>query len=111
MILRILLGENYFDTRAPMDIVFVCLHRCQHVFWHHCRGNGCCDFVEPGLPLYLLFYLSLSMDNTTPINQFAAPSGAHLEPSESSKPILISGYELRPIFNKFGPGTIILRRR
>jgi hypothetical protein len=46
-----------------------------------------------------------------PINQFAAPSGAHLEPLESSKPILTPGYELRPIFNKFGRGTIVLRRR
>jgi hypothetical protein len=30
------------------------------------------------------------------INQFATPSGAHLEPSKSSKPILTPGYELRP---------------
>jgi hypothetical protein len=22
-------GENYFDTRALADFVFVCLHRCQ----------------------------------------------------------------------------------
>ena len=36
------------------------------------------------------------MDNITPINQFAAPTGAQLEPPESSKPILTSGYELRP---------------
>ena len=46
--------------------------------------------------MYLLFYLSLSMNNITPINQFAAPTGAYLEPPESSKPILTSGYELRP---------------
>jgi hypothetical protein len=31
-----------------------------------------------------------------PINQFAAPTGTQLEPLESSKPILTSGYELRP---------------
>ena len=43
-----------------------------------------------------IFYLTLSMDNITPINQFAAPTGAQLEPSESSKPILTPGYELRP---------------
>ena len=36
------------------------------------------------------------MDNITPINQFAAPTGAQLEPPESLKPILTSGYELRP---------------
>ena len=36
------------------------------------------------------------MDNITRINQFAAPMGAQLEPPESSKPILISGYELHP---------------
>jgi hypothetical protein len=35
------------------------------------------------------------MDNITPINQFAVPTGAQLEPPESSKPILTSGYELR----------------
>jgi hypothetical protein len=35
------------------------------------------------------------MDNITPINQFAAPMGAQLEPSESLKPIPASGYELR----------------
>ena len=29
------------------------------------------------------------------INQFAAPTGAQLEPLESSKHILTSGYELR----------------
>ena len=46
--------------------------------------------------MYLLFYLSLSMDNITPINQFAAPIGAQLEPPESLKPILTSGYEVRP---------------
>jgi hypothetical protein len=28
-IFGIFLGENYFDTRALADIVFVCLHRCQ----------------------------------------------------------------------------------
>jgi hypothetical protein len=36
------------------------------------------------------------MDNITPINQYAAPTGAQLEPPESSKPILTPGYELRP---------------
>ena len=36
------------------------------------------------------------MDNITSINQFVAPTGAQLEPPESSKPILTSGYELRP---------------
>jgi len=87
-------GENYFDTHALADFVSVCLHRCQQVFWRRCRGNDCCDFVELGLSLYLLFYLSLSMDNITPINQFAAPTGAQLEPPESSKPIVTSGYEL-----------------
>jgi hypothetical protein len=35
------------------------------------------------------------MDNITPINQFAAPTGAQLELSESSKPVLTPGYELR----------------
>ena len=90
------LGENYFDTHVLADFVSVCLHRCQQVFWRRCRGNGCCDFVEPGLSLYLLFYLSLSMDNIMPINQFAAPMGAQLEPPETSKPILTSSYELRP---------------
>jgi hypothetical protein len=34
------------------------------------------------------------MDNITPINQFVAPTGTQLEPLESSKPILTSGYEL-----------------
>ena len=87
-------GENYFDTRALVDFVSVCLHRCQQVFWRRCRGNGCCDFIEPGLSLYLIFYLSLSMDNIMPINQFAAPMGAQLEPPESSKPILTPGYEM-----------------
>jgi hypothetical protein len=36
------------------------------------------------------------MDNIMPINQFVALSGAHLEPLESSKPILTPSYELRP---------------
>ena len=90
------LGENYFDTRALTDFVSVCLHRRQQVFWRHCRGYGCCDFVEPGLSLYLIFYLSLSMDNITPINQFAAPTSAQLEPPKSLKPILTPGYELHP---------------
>ena len=89
------LGENYFDTRALMDFVSVCHHRCQQVFWRRCWGNGCCDFIEPGLSLYLLFYFFLSMDNITPINQFAAPTGAQLQPPKSSKPILTSGYQLR----------------
>ena len=31
-----------------------------------------------------------------PINQFAAPIGAQLEPPKSSKPILTPGYELHP---------------
>ena len=43
-----------------------------------------------------IFYLSLSMDNITPINQFAAPMGAQLEPPKSLKPILTPGYELHP---------------
>jgi hypothetical protein len=42
-----------------------------------------------------IFYLSLSIDNITPINQFTAPMGTQLEPLESSKPILTPGYELR----------------
>ena len=33
---------------------------------------------------------------STPIYQYAAPTGARLEPLESSKPILTPGYELRP---------------
>ena len=73
----------------------MCHHRCQQVFWRHCWGNGCCDFVKPGLSLYLLFYFFLSIDNITPINQLAAPTGAQLEPPESSKPILTPSYELR----------------
>ena len=89
------LGENYIDTRALADFVSVCLHRCQQVFWRRYQGNGCCDFIELGLSLYLLF-LSLSMDNITPINQFVAPTGAQLEPPKSSKHILTSGYELHP---------------
>jgi hypothetical protein len=36
------------------------------------------------------------MDNITPINQFAAPTGMQLEPPESSKLILTPDYELRP---------------
>jgi hypothetical protein len=36
------------------------------------------------------------MDNIIQINQYAAPTGAHLEPLESLKPILTPGYELRP---------------
>ena len=36
------------------------------------------------------------MDAITPINQYAILTGAHLEPVESSKPILTPGYELRP---------------
>ena len=89
-------GENYFNTRALADFVSVCLHRCQQVFWHRCRGNGCYDFIEPGLSLYLLFYFFLSMDNITPINQFAAPMGTQLEPPKYLKPILTPGYELHP---------------
>jgi hypothetical protein len=85
-------GENYFDTRALADFISVCLHRCQQVFLRRCRGNGCYDFIEPSFSLYLL---SLNMDNITPINQFAAPMGAQLEPPESLKPILTLGYELR----------------
>ena len=73
-------GENYFDTRTLADFVSVFLHTCQQVLWRHCWGNGCYDFIEPGLSLYLLFYLSLSMDNITTINQFAAPMGAQLVP-------------------------------
>ena len=47
-----------------------------------------------------MYLLSLSMDNITPINQFAAPMGTQLEPPESSKPILTSGYELcLPLIN------------
>ena len=34
------------------------------------------------------------MDNIMPVNQFAAPTGAQLEPPESSKPILTPSYEL-----------------
>jgi hypothetical protein len=89
------LGENYFDTHVLTDFVSVCFHRCQQVFWCHCQEYGCCDFIELGLSMYLLFYLSLSVDNITPINQFAAPMGAQLELPESSKPVLTPGYELR----------------
>ena len=31
-----------------------------------------------------------------PIHQYATPTSARLEPPESSKPILTSGYEMRP---------------
>jgi hypothetical protein len=34
------------------------------------------------------------MDNIMPINQFATPMGAQLEPPESLKPFLTPGYEL-----------------
>ena len=94
-IIRILPGESYNGIRGLADLP-VCVNKCQLVFWRRCRENGCCDFVEPGFSLYLLFYLSLSMDSIMPINQFAAPTGAQLVPLESLKPILTSGYELRP---------------
>jgi hypothetical protein len=94
MILNNTPGENYLNTGALTDFVSVCLHRCQQVFWHRCWGNGCCDFVKLGFSLYLFFYLTLSMENITPINQFAAPTGAQLEPTKSLKPILTPGYEL-----------------
>jgi hypothetical protein len=35
MILGILLGENYFDTRVLANIVSVCLHRCQQSLQVH----------------------------------------------------------------------------
>ena len=62
-------GENYFDTCALADFVSVCLHRCQQIFWCHYQGNSCYDFVKLGLSLYLLFYLSLSMDNIMPVTE------------------------------------------
>jgi hypothetical protein len=34
-------------------------------------------------------------NNITPINQFVAPTSAHLQPLKSSKPFLTPGYELR----------------
>jgi hypothetical protein len=34
------------------------------------------------------------MDNITPIIQYAAPTGAQLEPPEYTKPILTFDYEL-----------------
>jgi hypothetical protein len=46
--------------------------------------------------IFYFIYFILSMDNITPINQFVAPTGAQLEPPESSKPIITPGYELRP---------------
>ena len=33
---------------------------------------------------------------STPIYQYAAPTSVHLQPLESSKPILTPGYELHP---------------
>jgi hypothetical protein len=89
-------GENYFDTHMLADFVSVCFHRCQQVFWRRCQEYGCCDFIEPGLSMYILFYLSLSVDNITPINQFATPMGAQLELPESLKHVLTPVYELRP---------------
>ena len=41
--------------------------------------------------------LSFSMDSLS-INQFSAPKGEFLEPPKSSKPIIASGFELRPGF-------------
>ena len=67
-------GENYFDTRALTDFVSVSNEVCRMRF----------------------VIVSFSMDNIIPINQFAAPTGAQLEPLESSKPILTPSYELRP---------------
>ena len=87
------LGENYFDTRVVMDFVSVCHHRCQQVFWRCYRETVAVILSNQVCPC--IFYLSLSMDNVTPINQFVAPTGAQLEPPESSKPILTPGYELR----------------
>ena len=69
------IGVNKFSGAIASEMVAMIL------------SNQVCPYI---------FYLSLSMDNITSINQFVAPTGAQLEPPESSKPILISGYELRP---------------
>ena len=46
--------------------------------------------------IILLLFFSFNMDlESTPIYQYAAPTNARLQPLESSKPILIPGYELR----------------
>jgi hypothetical protein len=52
----------------------------------------------------------MSINNITPINHYAAPTDAHLEPPESSKPIL-TWLWVASEFNKFCLGTILLRRR
>ena len=75
-------GENYFDTRALADYVVIARETVAMILL-----NQVCPYI---------FYLSLSMDNITPINQFAAPTGTQLEPPKSSKPILTPGYELCP---------------
>jgi hypothetical protein len=94
MILGILPGENYFDSCALMDIVSVCLHRCQQVLYTVAEERVV--VIRRTRFVLVSFIYFLSMDTITPINQFAAPSGIHLEPSESLKPILTPGYELRP---------------
>jgi hypothetical protein len=68
-----------------------------------CWGAVVVVFFEPSLPVYLLFYLSLSFIpfltmHHILIQTLSTPKGEFLEPPQSSKTIIASGYEFRPGF-------------
>jgi hypothetical protein len=83
-------SENYFNTHVLAD-------------FSQCATTGINKFsgaiigetvavISSNQVYPCIFYLSKSMDNITPINQFAAPMGAQLETLESLKPILTPGW-------------------
>ena len=104
------LGENYIDTRTLADFVSVCLHRCQQVFWRRCWGNGCCDFIEPGLSLYLLFFFF----KVWIISRQQSIRCSHGRTIRATRIIKTHPYTwlwVASEFNKYGLGTIVHKRR
>jgi len=97
-ILRILLGESYNGIRALADLS-VSVNKYQQAFWCHCREIVA--VLESNQDVYVSLFFSTTtiithhMDST-PIHKFLAPKGEFLEPPQSSKPIIASGFKLRP---------------
>ena len=103
--LGILPGESYSGIHALADLS-ICVNKYQQAFWHHCRGTVvvlepneviCVSFSFYQPHNHLTTTITYHMDST-PILKYSAPKGESLEPPQSSRPILINGYELHPAF-------------
>ena len=93
------MGESYSGIRALADFIRD-VTKYQQTFWRCCRGTAVTLSSDSVILVsfsfsFLLPQLPLPMEQLS-FPQLSTPRGEFSEPSTSSRPFMISGYELHP---------------